>query len=83
MDKKDYKKIAEIIKKQHIDLRKVSKRHSKEYKQLLEGKQTGVAQIREDLADYFESTNKFEYGKNQEKIWKFNREQFLKDCGVK
>ena len=47
------KKIAEIIKKQHIDLKRL-KGHSKVDMQMYEAKQTAVAQIREDLAELFE-----------------------------
>lgn len=69
MKKNHYEAIAKIIKKQHIDLRRIDKSQFKEYKQLLEAKQTAIAQIREDLADYFETENPA-----------FKRELFLELC---
>ena len=67
MNKKDYDVIAEIIKKNKFDL--ISGSYS----------DMDIAMIK-DLADYFEKEDKG----NFEVPYKpyFNRQQFLKDCGV-
>lgn len=72
MNQKDYKAIAEIIAK-HINEVALHKK------------------ISTDLADYFEKINQEAYTdlyekkynmKNVKQNW-FNKEQFLKECGVK
>ena len=84
MNQKDYKEIAGIIKSSIDEDNKNSFGVAKESVHYGIGTAT---QIAEDLADYFEreelSNDKLKklYGMN----WRneiFNRQQFLKDCGV-
>ena len=71
MNQKDYKKIAGILNRN---------------KKGLEPKYIVTEQFIEDLADYFEREDKDRFVEKQlgvyEEETKFNRQQFLRDCGV-
>ena len=74
MDKKDYKAIAEIIKvrKEHFAVCDKKDFNGDSYIM-------ACNEISKDLADYFENR---ELPAMSGKIDLFNKEQFLKDCGV-
>ena len=77
MNEKDYKAIAEIIKK---------------YRGVLRDRLNDYEMMNLDLADYFEKemqeerydwANKIPRTPIEKVIKKFNKEQFLRDCGLK
>lgn len=75
MNPKEIKAIAEIIRKK--------KQH---YSTCLQGSikvavNISIENIIDDLADYFDKENYIK--KDGSFVYKFNKKQFLKDCGVK
>lgn len=72
LTKQHFKAIAEILRRQNIDLSKLNSEYQKQTitaYQGMEMKQTGIRQIMEDIADYFATQNPL-----------FNKYQFLKAC---
>ena len=76
MNSKDYKEIAGIIKTDRLGLKEMHL--------------PVIDEVAKDLASYFEieagywrkGNGDFELDKNNQKMFIFNRQQFLKDCGV-
>lgn len=92
MNNKEYKAIAEIMKLDDLDIHRIIKAgHTTKDIAYYEGMNRAIQNTRSQLirlADYFENedinkavTKSFE---DNSKVCKkeFNREQFLKDCGV-
>lgn len=68
---KTYKEIADIIAKYTITAG------------ITIWKSTGATEFIENLADYFDKTEKEYWGKLKVHPNNFNRKQFFKDCGMK
>ena len=94
MNKKDHKAIAEIIKLDTLDINRIPKEQKD--KNFYEGMNVAIQNQRSKiikLADYFEKEEKRRYyyendltesemEKEDYEMLSFNKEQFLKDCGV-
>jgi hypothetical protein len=80
MDKKDYKAISEII-RERIGL--IKSNIIKKYQPILIAE---ITLLSEGLANYFEKEDKgirvYAPFKKSVLLFKFNRKQFLKDCGI-